>query len=113
MLGKSPGGNLASLFSRLDPVGLAHHTFHLLTGNTDLVTTKIVELPERMFAKADRLHYRSLPWHGLLNQDPLEPVAVQTCDEGLATAFKDIGKESQDLRIHITPTIPPGFKALS
>jgi hypothetical protein len=28
-------------------------------------------------------------------------------------AFKDIGKKSQDLRMHLTRTIHPGFKALS
>jgi hypothetical protein len=41
-----------------------------------------------VLAKADRLHCRRLPWHGSPNQDPLEPVAVQTRDEGLATTFE-------------------------
>ena len=72
MLGKSPGGNLASFFSRLDPVGLAHHTLHLLGGNKDVVAAKIIELPQRMLAKADRFHCRTLAWRGPPNQDPFE-----------------------------------------
>jgi hypothetical protein len=46
-------------------------------------------------------------------QEPVGARAVQTPDEGLTTAFKDIGRVNQELWQHLVLTIDPRFKEVS